>query len=233
MKLVFILGRAPKEQEKVILEEHESYGDIIVEDFIDSYTNLTLKSLFILKWIEMKCPQVKYVMKTDDDMFINIPNLKKSLEDPKLPSPLLMGNLICNAHPIKNRWSKWYSPSYMFSGKYPNYVSGTAYVFSGNMAKKLLEAAIQTPYFHLEDVYLTGICAQKLGLKAINCKGFSYLKRALNPCIYKDIISAHEVSIKEMKKIWNMLHNQSILEKCQAIYKGVLNPSEPRKCVYK
>lgn len=58
-KLVFLLGLpAPSNDTEVqgkIDEEVEKYGDIIQEGFIDSYNNLTLKSIMMLKWITNKC----------------------------------------------------------------------------------------------------------------------------------------------------------------------------------
>lgn len=57
-----------------------------------------------------------------------------------------------------------YTPMYMYSGNiYPNYLSGTGYVMSMDVAMKLYNASLTTPVFHLEDVYLTG----KLSVK--NC----------------------------------------------------------------
>jgi len=50
-----------------------------------------------------------------------------------------------------------YSPNYMYDGKvYPNYLSGTGYLMDRSAALKLYHAALSTPFFHLEDVYITG-----------------------------------------------------------------------------
>lgn len=43
-----------------------------------------------------------------------------------------------------------------FLSRYPNYLSGTAYVMSKSTALTLYEASLQTPIFHMEDIYLTG-----------------------------------------------------------------------------
>ena len=43
--------------------------------FQDIYYNLTLKTVMGLKWCSIYCNQAKYVMKTDDDIFVNIPLL--------------------------------------------------------------------------------------------------------------------------------------------------------------
>lgn len=58
-KLVFLLGLPASENhtdvQSKIEEEVKIYGDIIQEDFIDSYNNLTLKSIMMLKWVNNKC----------------------------------------------------------------------------------------------------------------------------------------------------------------------------------
>ena len=104
--------------------ESEEYGDIIQESFVDSYANLTVKSLMLLKWFTHNCDNTQYLLKTDDDMYINLVKLYDIVQANKEPT-LLLGSLICNAIPIKDPYNKWYAPSYMFSGKrYPNYLSG-------------------------------------------------------------------------------------------------------------
>ena len=41
--------------------------------------NLTLKSVMGLKWSAIFCPQAKFVLKTDDDIFVNVPLLHAAL----------------------------------------------------------------------------------------------------------------------------------------------------------
>ena len=45
--------------------------------FQDIYYNLTLKTVMGLKWSSIYCSQAKYVMKTDDDIFVNVPLLHR------------------------------------------------------------------------------------------------------------------------------------------------------------
>ncbi|CAG9794268.1 unnamed protein product [Diatraea saccharalis] len=172
-KLVFLLGLPSQNDSDVqnkIDEEVEKYGDIIQEGFIDSYNNLTLKSIMMLKWITNKCnDSVRYILKTDDDMYINVPNLililnnrSKEYEDKvskgyKDKEYMLIGDLISGARPVLDSNNKWYSPRYMYGGRvYPTYLSGTGYAFSAPTAQALYASALKTNYFHLEDIYITG-----------------------------------------------------------------------------
>jgi len=117
-----------------VADESTKYGDVIQEGFLDTYNNLTLKSVMLLKWVRTHCRHALYVMKTDDDMFVNLPRLITFLEEdrakyrkleqhqPSIVTPssssllpdfaegrstLLIGTLICGARPISNARSKW------------------------------------------------------------------------------------------------------------------------------
>ena len=49
--------------------EAETHGDILMVDFVDSYNNLTLKSLHALKYfLSLK---FSHMLKVDDDCFVN------------------------------------------------------------------------------------------------------------------------------------------------------------------
>lgn len=231
-KMVFVLGALQGDEpvSMAVKEESRLFGDILVEDFIDSYTNLTLKTVFMLKWVHQNCPKAQYVMKVDDDVFLNVPHLQYDLFN-KTDTSLLTGSLICGARPIHNQWSKYYTPHYMFrEGKYPNYLSGTGYLMSGDMVKRLFDAALTTPYFHLEDVFLTGICAKKIGVRPTDNIGFSYSPRAVNACIYREVITGHEVVPVEMVRLWNMMNQPKLLAKCHPVKKSQIRNYFPVKC---
>ena len=62
-------------------DEYRAYGDIVLADFVDTYSNLTLKTLSMLKWINTYCDDADYFLKADDDVFVNIPLLVHELRN--------------------------------------------------------------------------------------------------------------------------------------------------------
>jgi len=48
-------------------------------NFEDSYRNLTLKAMSALAWIGKYCNRTRYVLKTDDDAYVNMRALLKHL----------------------------------------------------------------------------------------------------------------------------------------------------------
>ena len=59
---------------------------------------------------------------------------------------------------LENKYTeKWVCPKYMYDGKYyPKILSGSAYVMTQSVAQCLYKAALMLPFFHLEDVMVTG-----------------------------------------------------------------------------
>ncbi|CAF2150886.1 unnamed protein product [Rotaria magnacalcarata] len=81
IRLVFMLGQTTDNKiMRAIKFENDLYQDIVQEDFLDSYRNLTYKAVMALKWISIYCPQASYILKTDDDMIVNTFMLLKHLK---------------------------------------------------------------------------------------------------------------------------------------------------------
>ncbi|XP_021710734.1 uncharacterized protein LOC5568339 isoform X1 [Aedes aegypti] len=221
-----------------IVNESEIYGDIIQESFIDSYNNLTLKTIMMLKWVTNNCDgRVKYIMKCDDDTFVNVPNLLHVLLGGTVPvykasipfydkntidvksaknrltevKRLLTGFLFCEAKPIVDTSSKWYSPNYMYNKEfYPDYLSGTAYLMNLNAAKLLYRTSLTTPIFHLEDVYLTGIVADRTKLRRYHHPLFFY-STIKDLCSLRGMISQHQLQPNELRNAYDFITNQTIV----------------------
>lgn len=58
-----------------IEEESKAYGDIIQIKMPDLYENLSLKMDALLNWVYKNCANVKFVLKADDDVYVNVRNL--------------------------------------------------------------------------------------------------------------------------------------------------------------
>ncbi|XP_059165896.1 beta-1,3-galactosyltransferase 1-like [Physella acuta] len=216
--LVFFIGlpdmnsAEAAQTQKLILEEAAVYGDILQEDFVDSYNNLSLKSVSILKYVTFYCSKASYVLKADDDMYVNVPFLVTTLRKHKDSNPELsafvMGSKQVNAHPARSSDSKWYTPVSMFSeDTYPDYVSGTAYVMSAEASWLLYEGSLRVPLFWLEDIYITGICSKKAGVVVIGNDLFSYGKPSVSGCSFRQHISGHRYSLSEIEQIHRELYD--------------------------
>ena len=89
MKAIFIIARPPpssynltKIQEQIIEEQHQ-HCDLLQADYIEHYNNLTLKELYSFQYLRKSFKSIEklpeYIMKADDDVFINLPLLDNLL----------------------------------------------------------------------------------------------------------------------------------------------------------
>lgn len=207
IRYVFLLGETQDTVDrKNIVNENEIFHDIVKEDFIDNYENLTYKTIMGFKWASIKCVNVKYVMKTDDDVFVNVPNLIQtingSLKD-RLNNTVI-GDCLTVDYPIRDIHSKWYASVESYPEDcYPGYCSGTGYVSSLYVITKVYEISPNVPFFNLEDVYVS-LCINKLGFYLEDVPGFHQDRMNLEPCVYKgkSMITSHGISPEMIRKIW-------------------------------
>lgn len=144
-------------------EEAEKYNDIVQYDFEDSYKNLTLKSVAMLRFVdENRWPKLRYFIKADDDTFINTRNLPQTLGAISNDKDRgIYGSLQVGSRPMRNRKDKWFVSRKEFSEKvFPAYLSGCFYVIPLNLLKILSAKATSVPFMYLEDAYITGIVAR-------------------------------------------------------------------------
>jgi len=90
VQIFFIVGKSNSAEEgkddddSNLKEEIELYKDMIVADFVDSYRNLTYKSVGAFKWVlnEFK-GEFKYLALLDDDIYIDMGGVGSFLKDIK------------------------------------------------------------------------------------------------------------------------------------------------------
>ncbi|KAK6184414.1 hypothetical protein SNE40_006892 [Patella caerulea] len=206
IRLVFMLGFRPEINHQEVKIESEKYHDIIQEDFYDSYRNLTIKSGAILRFANTFCQGVKYILKVDVDVFINLPFLIEELRKNNGKN-MVMGHTLKSLVPHRNPKSKWYAESYPLT-YYPNYASGPSYVLSGDIVGKLFRVALTTKYFYLEDVFVTGIVRERAAVKLVHHRGFTCRKPVVDICWFENQISGHPYTIEQMIDMWSKIKDK-------------------------
>ncbi|KAF0047217.1 hypothetical protein F2P81_000850 [Scophthalmus maximus] len=211
---LFMLGKKEGElgllQQRMLEAESKRHHDIIQQDFLDSYKNLTIKTLMGMNWVATHCPRASYVMKTDSDMFVNTEYLIYKLLSPdRNPKKnYFTGNNMRGFAPNRNKNSKWYMPPELYpSERYPTFCSGTGYVFSGDLAMKIYQASLSIHHLHLEDVYV-GICLAKLRIEPTpppNEFLFNHWRVSYSSCKYSHLITSHGFHPNELLKYWHHL----------------------------
>lgn len=185
------------------------YGDMIRGRFLDTYDNLTLKTISMLEWVDTYCSRAAYLLKTDDDMFINVPRLLDFIS--RHPANgngqrAIYGRLAKKWKPIRNRKSKYYiSPQQYRPAVFPDFTTGPAYLLPARLAHELYTAALNHTYFKLEDVFVTGIVASSLHVRRVHVPEFLNKRVSLTPCAVQRGITIHMVQGAEQYDLWKKL----------------------------
>jgi len=207
INIAFLLGSTNDSKlAKDLTDENKLYGDLIIGHFLDSYDNLTLKTVSLLEWVDNYCNNIKFVLKTDDDMFINIPKLLLFIEKHAKEKWTIFGRLAKRWKPIRNKNSKYYvSPSQYQPATLPDFTTGPAYLMTGDVIHDLYTAALGKTYLKLEDVFTTGIVAQDIKVKRTHVSEFYNKRVTMNACNIQKGISIHMVKFDEQFDLWKKL----------------------------
>jgi hypothetical protein len=200
--------------ENRVIEEDEKYNDLIQWKFIDNYYNCTLKAIGLLRWTLFYCKNVKFIMKTDDDILVNPLMFNQFIANITNSKKTIYGTVGKGYEPHRNYTSKWfisyesYSPS-----TYPDFMFGPYIMSSDSIYPIYTEILNSLPVLAFEDVYITGIIADKLNISRINTKYFVKLEwlgvvpKLISYEHFKsNILFSHDFSYSDLISVWNRFH---------------------------
>ncbi|XP_056125668.1 beta-1,3-galactosyltransferase 2-like [Rhinichthys klamathensis goyatoka] len=168
--LVGLTGGSDSEKAQQQLEEESrQHGDLLQSNFVDSYLNLTIKTMVIMDWLATRCPQANFSMKVDSDMYLNMENLMTLLLAPNTPRQNYITGMVMWDRPVvRDKNSKWYVSEELYPElKYPTYLLGMGYVFSNDLPEKIVEASKEIKPFNIEDAYV-GACVKHVGIAPLS-----------------------------------------------------------------
>ncbi|XP_039266076.2 lactosylceramide 1,3-N-acetyl-beta-D-glucosaminyltransferase-like [Styela clava] len=164
--IMFVLGLSKTHTPALqasLEKENMKYNDLIQENFVEDFHNLTIKLISHLKWPIKYCPNARYWMTTDDDVFVHVKNLLLFLQYSKR-TLLYTGKVHAGSPRNTQQQSKYFVPYSVYRGTYyPSYCPGAGYVLSMDIVKKLHAEAELTPMLYIDDAY-TGILARSVGV---------------------------------------------------------------------
>ncbi|KAM3623222.1 uncharacterized protein V6R79_008604 [Siganus canaliculatus] len=202
-------GAGVEQMQMKLQQENLQYHDLIQSNFLDTYLNLTIKTMVIMDWLATRCPTAAYAMKVDSDMFLNIDNLVLMLQKQGIPTMnYLTGMLMWNRPVVRTKSSKWYVPEELYpEPTYPTYTLGMGYIFSNDLPQRFVEISKSIKPFNIEDAYI-GMCMKKLGLAPTSPPDPSQFKAynsQYNRCEFSKVITYILGSAEQLVRYWTDL----------------------------
>ncbi|XP_030758133.1 beta-1,3-galactosyltransferase 5-like [Sitophilus oryzae] len=230
LKIFFVFGRVhDKNLQKDIEKESDGYGDVIQGNFLDTYRNLTYKTMTAFKFVLYHCNKASYVLKIDDDAFVNMPLLLNFLKNDLSANGtdnLFLCNVKTGSMVNRDVHSKWYISEKELSNDYfPSYCSGWYTLLSPDVIFRLYATTQKLKYISVEDAFIYGIARQKANITQKDFTRFTlaYRKEELlfngtydsQPLLF----GAPNMSPELIKKFWLYFRNMFVLRSLGAFSK--------------
>ena len=211
VRYLFLLGSGwPSEQHAALRKENKQFGDILQDDYIDSYFNLSIKVLSGFKYSTTVCKRAKFIMRSADDNYVNLPNVMPILQK---DGKKLKDSMIGHCYPqgtgvLRVKSTKWaVTRNEWPADRYPPYCTGTTFIMTQKSTKKMYDAAQNVPYFVMEDVYF-GEVARQCGITIRNYANFlcavpKFSLKGNQSChLHQWYRAVHNVSQKQQFLLW-------------------------------
>lgn len=184
----FILSE--DERTPQVQKELEMYNDIVFVKEKTNYKSILYKTFYVLEY-GVKNYDVKFILKTDDDAFINVQPIIQQLQtlcESKdcTKERLYMGKMAKHSEVLLQPGHKWNNAVfYNHTGlhMYPNYMMGGGYVMSGEVCRILVDVHARMPlkFTPIEDATL-GFWLMSMDLRHIDHPRFHTWAA---PCCFK------------------------------------------------
>jgi len=205
----FFLGiRDTNFSKSIPLSLNERTDDIIFGDFLDNYKNLSLKTMYIAKWVSENC-EFQYLLKADDDIFVRLDRYVNLL--PKTPPPKYYSGSV-DSFWIPPRVGVWAVPESVFPNKTgPAWIHGPLYTLSSDSVQFIASkyGHPKWPMLELEDIN-TAFLMYEFGATPTSMAGIVVLRSDCDDTQ----LAIHYATDKQMFRwYWNSLigdHNMCI-----------------------
>lgn len=175
LKIVFLVGKSKDQNvDQAFHRENLEFKDMVRINIQESYNNLPYKAVAMLELLTKQCKSAKFLLKLDDDIFVNVPKLLMFPVNHKNDKRKVYGNLFESYKPVRDKGSNFFVSKDEYSGDvYPNYMHSPSYLMTTDILPELYNTSLDTPFFKFEDIFLTGLVAQQLKIDLVNDDGFN------------------------------------------------------------
>ncbi|GAU97241.1 hypothetical protein RvY_08572 [Ramazzottius varieornatus] len=238
--LRFYIGQTSNEGTALRLKkEMQKYDDIVLLQFCDKYENLALKTFHIMNYVSQQIEHPsnesapKFVVKIDDDVLPDLSAFFTCFPTLQNASFGIYGWVTLGSASVR-KWDK-----YRISRKrwnhtlFPAFAHGPAYAAQVGTLPVLLGEARRTAVLNLEDVWFTGIVAEKAGVKRMRInrflnvgESFLQVKTAANSSLRAGFFH-HSFSSRMLLVLWQNMRNCSMcIQNCDLFREPAIQYSQ-------
>ena len=190
-----------------VTTEAITHGDILIWPGPESYRNIVYKVAWILE--KVKESSFDFLVKVDDDSFLNIEKLAHLILRETLSSDLFYGGECIHNKQVQRDGIYAVSTHLYSRTHYPTYAAGAGYILSAGLVRLFQELLWQVPPFPVEDAYV-GVLSHISGANATCIPNFYHNDWRNYTNFVANAIILHKVKLHEVQLLSNLTHNNKI-----------------------
>ncbi|CAB3987598.1 beta-1,3-galactosyltransferase 5-like [Paramuricea clavata] len=171
--LVFVVGKARPgtNDDELNMAEARQHNDMLIGNITDNYINNVVKFYMGQVWASKF--DIKYTMKTDDDVYVRIPRVLEYLVNSKFPRPFYGGWSKGGTGVSRKIGVKW-AVSWKYFGEvnFPKFNAGAFFILSSDLLNRLFNYVYIRKPFHTDDAYVA-VAMRDLGVNVTTIVSFS------------------------------------------------------------
>ncbi|XP_028392792.1 beta-1,3-galactosyltransferase brn-like [Dendronephthya gigantea] len=175
--LVFVVGKAGSRtnDDELNIAEARQHNDMLIGNITDNYINNVIKFYMGQVWASRF--DVKYTMKTDDDVYVRIPRVLEYLVHAKFPRPFYGGATYPSIRVDRSIGGKWaVSWKYYNKTHFPRFNPGAFFILSSDLLNRLWNYTCVRKPFHTDDAYV-GVAMQDFKVNITKMHSFRAIPR--------------------------------------------------------
>lgn len=208
VRIIFVLGRVSKHETQRLLDQEARLHKEILQSnqYDDLYRSSTLKTLHLFQWCAAFCAHSKYIVRIDDDAWLNLPKYYTFLKENEM-NGTIYGYTISSGAPVQRAPSdKYFLPREDYTpDKLPEYVGGFMFTTPTKYLPKLLHASHFMAYSFLDDVYVAGMLATASNMKRQYVHDYmpsGQPPRQNGTCPKRDAMTIHHSMPVDQYELW-------------------------------
>lgn len=161
--VIFVIGKSQnKSFNKKIMDENEKFHDLLTIDLLDTFKNISFKSILAWKWMSENCQNARIFIKANPNVMVNFESIKNFL----IKNKFLEKSIFCrtvSGQKVDRAKSSLYYMSYSDFSKdfYPKYCQNQGAIISKDLISKFYEKSIENRNLWVNDINI-GLIAQSL-----------------------------------------------------------------------
>ena len=208
--MVFVVGKAGPgtNDDELNIAEAKEHNDMLIGNITENYLNNIIKFYMGQVWASRF--DIKYTMKTDDDVYVRIPRVLEYLVNQRFPRPFYGGWTYAGTLVNREIGGKW-TVSWKYYGEkdWPRFNPGAFFILSSDLLNRLFNYANIRKPFHTDDAYV-GVAMRDFGVKITTISAFriapnmNELIPRLNDCyLLGKIALGHSVNPESTKILFH------------------------------